>query len=262
MTDGILGERWGNMNFEKYDLGTPKNAACLAVNDMMKNRDTGKSYADMIRFRLGGSAFPECRDTYYVAHEDGHAVARLWNGWGNHADAIGNWGNFFTEEAYRGRGLGGKLLALWQEDISSRTDLPLCFLCTAGSKALTDLYGRFGFRPAIANADRGPLYMPIGDQPASFQDFCASYYKPTEKLIHKRATIGYRHEIDCLLRFAFANFALPFGIGEMPSIEMALLYAPERAGILFSEDGHAVGWSMDGIMQMHPTYSGVKIEMM
>ena len=248
------------MIFEKYTLGEPKNAAYYAVADMMKDRDLGVSYADMIRYRLGGSALPECRDTYYVAHEDGVAAARLWNGWGDHADAIGNWGNFFTDEAYRGQGLGGKLLALWQEDLASRSDTPLCFLCSAGTRELTDLYRRFGFRPAIDGTDHGPLYMPLGDQPESFRDFCKAYYQPSDRLVHKRASIGYRHEIDCLLRFAFADLGLDFGIGETSYIEKALLYAPERAGILYSEDGHAVGWSFDGEVQVHPMYSGAKIE--
>ena len=102
------------MIFEKYTLGEPKNAAYYAVADMMKDRDLGVSYADMIRYRLGGEALLECRDTYYVAHKDGVAAA--------------------------------------------------------------------------------------------------------------------------------------------------LLYCPERAGILFSEDGHAVGWSFDGEIQVHPMYSGAKIE--
>ncbi len=242
------------MLFEKYIPGEEKNDAYRALSQMMKDYALGASYADMIRYRLEGHAAHECNDTYYVAHEDGRAAARHWCGWGKHPDAIGNWGNFFTDEAFRGQGIGGRLLRLWWEDFNTGTDLPLCFLCSAGTKELTDLYRRFGFRPAMEGMDHGPLYMPIGDSPDTFRAFCEGYYQPSKTIVHKRASVGYRHEIDCLFRFFMASYDLSFAIGEMPKLEDALLYAPDRAGILFSEDGHAVGWSFDGEMRVHPLY--------
>ena len=254
-------DRWveNDMKLEKYITGSPENEACRAICRMMEGFHVGISYADMIRLRLGGSVAGECYDAYYVAHENGNGIARHWNGWGKHADAIGNWGNFYTDEAWRGRGIGGQLLALWWEDHQASDDRPLCFLCTAATKELTDLYRRFGFRPALEGADHGPLYMPIGESPSTFRAFCEAYYQPSETLIHRRAAVGYRHEIDCLLRFAHMDMGLSFGIGEIPSMEHALLYQPERAGMLFSEDGHVVGWSIDGAMQLHPRYATSRI---
>jgi hypothetical protein len=45
----------------------------------------------------------------------------------------------------------------------------------------------------------------------------------------------------------------------LESAEAALLYAPQRCGMLFSEDGHCVGWSIDGEMQLHPLYENAVI---
>ena len=102
--------------------------------------------------------------------------------------------------------------------------------------------------------------MPIGDSPSSFREFYNSYYKPSDGIIYKRATVEYRHEIDCLLRFAFRDLGIPFGIGDVKSIESALLYHSERTGILFSDDGHVVGWSFDKKTQVYPLYSHMVAE--
>ena len=80
-------------------------------------------------------------------------------------------------------------------------------------------------------------------------------------LYHKRATFEHRHEIDCLLRFALRDLGASFGIGECTSLESALLYYPERAGLIFSLDGHCVGWSIDGEIQTYPLYEHSEIVM-
>ncbi len=242
------------MILEKYVPGTPKNAAFAAIAAMMNDFDAGVSYADMMRYRIRGEAATVCHDVYYVAHEDGAARSRLWMGWGRHADAIGNWGNFYTDQAFRGQGIGRRLLDFWFADLKNTPNPPLCFLCTTGSRWVTELYREYGFRPAIAGSEFGPLYLPIGDSPATFREFCAAYYRPSATLRLRRADIAYRHEIDCLLRFVYADRGLPFGIGEVGSAEAALLYHPSRSDMLFSEDGHCVGWSFDGQLQLHPMY--------
>ncbi len=248
------------MVLEKYIPDTQKGDLHAALCEMMRGFDVGKSYADMIRFRLSGAAADECNDTYYVAREDTKAISRHWNGWGRHPDAIGNWGNFYTNAEYRGRGIGGAVLKLWFEDFQSRTELPLCFLCSTSTKELTALYSRFGFRVAIEGTEYGGLYLPVGNSPATFREFYRAYYKPSDVLEHRRACIGYRHEIDCLLRFALRDLGLPFGIGNIESVEAALLYQPERCGMLFTPDGHCVGWSFDGVKQVYPLYEGAVVE--
>ena len=244
---------------EKYIPGKEKNQAYGAIQGMMDGFDAGKSYADMMRLRISGAAAGVCSDHYYVAHEDGKGVARLWMGWGRHADAIGNWGNFFTDPVCRGKGYGGSLLRLWYEDLQTAKELPLCFLCTTGSADIARLYSRYGWRIVLDGLDRGPLYLPVGDSPATFPEFCERYYRPSQTLIHRPAMLEYRHEIDCLLRFVYHRAGRTLGIRGVESAEAALLYAPQRCGMLFSEDGHCVGWSIDGEMQLHPLYENAVI---
>lgn len=249
------------MIFEKYLPGQPSNEAHRALSAMMQDFDTGKSYADMMRHRISGKAAGSCFDVYYVAHEHETAYSRLWMGWGRHSDAIGNWGNFYTDAAFRGKGLGTRLLDLWHDDLQSMTDAPLCFLCTTGSPWVTDLYRRYGFRPIFAERQYGPLYKPMGTSPASFDDFCETYYRPSAVLYRRPADIAYRHEIDCLLRFVYAKRDLPFGFKELDSIEAGILYCPDRVGMLFSGDGHCVGWSFDDAVQLHPAYKDAVVEL-
>ena len=242
------------MILEKYTAGQEKNGAYEAIRGMMEGFDTDKSYADMMRLRISGALAEECHDVYYVAHESGRGLSRHWMGWGKHADAIGNWGNFYTDEACRGKGIGGQLLRFWYEDFQACADVPLGFFCTVATRELTDLYRRFGFRPAVEGTDCGYLYRPNGDSPATFRAFCERYYRPSDVLYHRRASAGYRHEIDCLLRFVYRDMGLPFGVGGLKSVEEGLLYCPERCGMLFSKDGRCVGWSVDGNIQVHPMY--------
>ena len=107
------------MLFEKYIPEEGKNTAGTLIGRMMDGFDSGVSYADMMRYRISGKAACECKDVYYVAHDGEKAFGRLWHGWGRHTDAIGNWGNFYTEESARGQGIGGGLLRLWQNDFEN-----------------------------------------------------------------------------------------------------------------------------------------------
>ena len=248
------------MIFERYVPGEEKGEAYEALFHMMQGVAVGSSYADMIRLRLSGALARQCQDTYYVARDGKTPCSRHWNGWGKHKDAIGNWGNFFTAEAFRGQGIGAKLLAFWEEDFKTCKNPPLCFLCSAATKELTSWYGKYGFVVAIEGTEFGSLYKPVGDSPATFREFYRNYYQPSETLIHKKATVEYRHEIDCLLRFAFKDLGLKFGFGEQKDLESVLLTSPSRAGLLFSGDGHCVGWSFDGAKQVFPLYEQSRVE--
>ena len=226
---------------------------------MLSDEAPGKSYADAMRARVAGTLVKECTDTYFVALDGDKCVSRLWYGWGTHADAIGNFGNFLTLEQYRGQGIGTRLLETWYADLQGRNDLPLGLFCTSAPKAAR-MYEGYGMRPIDQNATYGPSYMPLGGSPVSFADFCEGYYQPSAYLISRPATFAYRHEIDCLLKFALLARGASLGIGEMPSAEHAVLYAPGCAQMLFTESGKCVGWSVDGQVQVYPLYENLKIE--
>ena len=246
----------------QYDVFCPsqgKNEAGQALAAMLKSESPGKSYADAMRARVSGALALSCTDTYFVALDSDDCVSRLWYGWGTHESAIGNFGNFLTLEEYRGQGIGTRLLEMWYADLQSRSDLPLGLFCTSAPKAAL-MYEKYGMRPIAQDAAYGPSYMPLGESPACFADFCEAYYQPSSYLISRPASFAYRHEIDCLLKFALSVRGESLGIGEIPSAEHAILYAPDRAQLLFADRGTCVGWSVDGQVQVHPAYRNLKIE--
>ncbi len=248
------------MKVEKCKIGTDNTAALTALSDMMAEFDPGKSYADMMRYRIAGKASDVCNDVYYIAHEDGKCLSRLWMGWGKHKNAIGNWGNFFTDESCRGQGIGRKLLDLWYDDLKNHDDLPLGYFCTTGSKWVTEMYAQYGWRTVIPGREYGQLYLPINGSPETFGEFCDMYYTPADTLSKKPMSLEYRHEIDCLLRFYFTVNGLKFGFDGMGSAEEGYLYSPDRTALLFTPDGKCVGWMFDDQVQVHPKYSDCTIE--
>lgn len=246
------------MVIEIFKPEEQSNSAGTLLAEMLEGVNPGVSYADMMRLRVSGGAVTMCEDTYYVAIEEDRCVSRLWNGWGKHERAIGNFGNFLTLEEARGKGLGHRMLEVWYDDLCRRKQKPLGLFCSAKERA-AKLYFPYGFRPALKGRDYGPLYMPLGDSPESFQELCDWYYEPAQRLIRRKATLEWRHEIDCLLKFAMLDRGLTFGIGETTGLEPALLYKPERAELLFTPSDRCVGWMMDEIAQVHPQYSGIQV---
>ena len=150
------------------------------------------------------------------------------------------------------------MLEAWYADLQTNSTSPLGLFCTANARVV-NLYLYYGFRPAISGREYGPLYMPIGNSPKTFNEFCDMYYTPTSKLIRRPADIEWRHEIDCLLKFALIEKGLTFGIGEVKCMEEALLYSPEQAEMIFTENGRCVGWSYKEQIQIHPTYKNIEI---
>jgi len=229
----------------------PEEGDCLAarlLREHAENLDQDASYAQMIRYRAAGRAAELCRDTYYIARTpdpDARFVARLWNGWGRHRDAIGNFGNFFTLEEYRGQGVGKLVLEYWLEDRRAQKDLPLAFFCSAGKENLVALYARYGFRLAVENTVIGPLYLPLGNSPATFREFCEEYYSPADSLETIPATVEWRHEIDCLLKFALRREGEKISLGGFVNLEQVLMQAPQTPAEIYRiPNGHAVGWSV------------------
>ena len=144
------------------------------------------------------------------------------------------------------------------EDLEGKEKKPLALFCSALPN-IAPIYFPYGFRVAVDKGTGYYLYKPVGDSPETFQEFCERYYQPADVLICRKATVGWRHEIDCLLKFALADRGLPFGFGEI-NLEAALLYHPGKAELLFTPDERCVGWMFEGEKQLFPAYSGAKIE--
>ncbi|MBQ8351813.1 MAG: GNAT family N-acetyltransferase [Clostridia bacterium] len=235
----------------------PATKALLCEN--VKDVDRGQYYADMLRKRSAGELAAVCTDIYYIATQEGAFVSRLWNGWGKHRDAIGNFGNFQTNAELRGQGIGRQMLEVWREHVRAREDAPLALFCNAGAEHLVKLYAPYGFRLAVDGTTVGPLYCPLGSSPATFREFCADYYGEKQTMTEKPATVEYRHEIDCLLRFALLNEGENLGLPGVGSMEEAYLKGLLDDMLLyFNEKDHVVGWGIrtaDGVCrQLYPTY--------
>lgn len=249
------------MKFEKYFAGQLRNDAYDALWSMVKDDKPEVAYAETIRRRVKGELADLCVDNYYIAYDENGCYNRLWSGWGKHKDAIGNFGHFLTLPEARGKGLGDRVLDVWASDILTRGDVPLGLFCTAEPAIIDRFYRQYGFREIDPTKHGGYLYLPLGDSPETFTEFCEKYYQPSKTLIHKRGNLEYRHELDCLLRFAMSIIGKgdDFFLGEYEFVEEYLIFCPERVGMLFAEDGHCVGWSLDGNIVVHPLYKDSKI---
>lgn len=54
------------------------------------------------------------------------------------------------------------------------------------------------------------------------------------------------------------DMGMDFGIDGLYA-EAAILYHPGKAGMLFTEDGHCVGWNFNGVNQVYPIYEKAEI---
>ena len=232
------------LNFDVYVPGDNAPRAADALKDALASLDEGASYSDMMRLRASGGAADKCRDVYYLCTDgENRLISRLWMGWGKHDGAVGNWGNFFTDEAFRGRGIGSKMLESWRDDLIDRTDAPVALFCTAGSEGLAKMYAPYGFRCAMEGATFGPLYCPLGDSPKTFREFCRKYYKPADSLEFKPASVEWRHEIDCLYKFAMMSLGLDYLPQGMESLERSILNKDESVELIFTDTNIPVGIS-------------------
>ena len=246
----------------KFDMYLPENGlneAGVALSNMIKDLDLGVAYADTLRIRVSGGASKESIDRYYVAHENGICYSRHWNGWGRHENAIGNFGHFFTIEEMRGKGIGKRLLEMWHEDLMLQSDKPLVLCCTAGERP-GKMYEPYGFLRVREGANWGPMFMPLGDTPKNFRSLCDMYYEPSDTLICKKATLEWRHEIDCLLKFAFFDRGIDFDIGNVSYIEHALLHYPNDTRLIFTDENRCVGWMLGNEVRLYPEYDAKKIQ--
>ncbi len=252
------------IKIEKYTpcINFPNSAKLLADN--IKDLEKGVPYAEMLRHRVAGGAKDVCTDNYYIALADEVFAARLWTGWGNHKNSVANFGHFNTLESLRGKGIGRRVMDFWKADIESLENPPVAIFCTAAKIHHDNLYSPYGFRWAIEEMPVGPLYMPLGDSPETFEEFCELYYTDTKNISVRPATVEWRHEIDCLLKFALMLYGEKLELGEITSLEERLVMDNAKdIYLLFSDDEKVIGWfkKENGklITQVYPKYKTLKI---
>lgn len=241
------------INYSLYHVTESDHKVKRELDEMIPKSDLGMHY------KLDCKTLPCCHEIFFTASEENKCLSRIWMGYGKHEKSVANWGAVFTLEEYRGQGICGKLLSYCFECLPSLEVPPLALFCTAGTRRLADLYGKFGFVPAIHGWHYGPLYRPLGNSPTTFQTFCNQYYTETKYLKTVPATFDYRNEIDCLLKFALTDIGLEYGINGETDLADILMKNPNRAKIILTAENRCVGWILDGKSQIHPNYCNTPI---
>lgn len=249
-----------DITIERYLCGQAQSIGSQALSGWLANTQSPLSFLPMMQYRISGQAAEQCTDIYYIAMDNDQILSRLWSGWGKHENAIGNWGNFRTVDAAQGAGVGRKLLEFWYADIAQEKNKPIGLFCTAANNFLIDLYGSYGFTQGVVKPNYSHLYKPLGDSPPTFPELCEDYYCAANTLIVRPATVEWRHEIDCLLKFALAAQGEAFGLPGCGSLEETIVWPHIGKGhLVFTEKDHAVGWGFTGTdgqthWQLHPAY--------
>lgn len=237
------------IKIEKYVVGSGENELYKMLKNNIPQEDV------YMNCRLDGKFLDVCEDIYFVAHENGVILSRLWMCYPKHSNAVSNWGAFHTLEEHRGKGIGSKVLDFCFSEIAKLDNPPIGLFCTAGKPWLAKMYGKYGFVPALKNTSYGALYCPIKKSPETFQDLCKSYYTPAKELRAVKATFEWRNEIDCLLNFAMQDLGQSYAINGECNLYNILISTPQRdAKVILTEDNKCVGWMLDGQIKVYPLY--------
>ena len=243
------------VKFETYVVGSEKGEAYWALKNTIPLEDK------YMHYRLDGACLNDCVDIYFVAHEDGKALCRIWMCYPRHENAICNWGAVYTLEECRGRGICNKTLAFCMDEIAKLENSPVGLFCTSGQQWITDMYLKFGFTTAITGMTKGPLYRPLVDSPKTFNELCEKYYTPAKSLRTAKATWEWRNEIDCLLNFAFSEMKSDYSVNGIRDLWSMLLNGTDKdVKVILTDTNKCVGWMVDGQYTIHPNYKGMKID--
>ncbi len=243
------------IKFEAYVVGSGETEGYKALKATIPEDDK------YMHFRLDGGCLKDCEDIFFVAHENGKALCRIWMGYPRHENAIANWGAVYTLEECRGKGICNKTLAFCMEEIEKLKNAPLGLFCTSGQQWVTDMYLKFGFTTAITGETKGPLYRPQGDSPKTFKEFCDNYFTPAKALHTVKATWEWRNEIDCLLNFAMKENGLDYAVNGTRDLYSLLFNGSDRdIRAILTDTNKCVGWMIDGEYSVHPLYKDMKID--
>ena len=155
-----------------------------------------------ITSRLAGKLHDVSEDRYFFAEIDGEIVGQMWYGWGRHAHPAANFGQVFVAARHRKKGIAERLFAAFSKHYFDNSP-PIAAFCTTGSEWVANIYKAAGFRTIDPKAGCGPLYCPKPGQPETFDEFADKFYRGqcAERAQAIPATMEYRHEIDCVLKF-------------------------------------------------------------
>ncbi len=238
--------------FERYVVGSGETEGYKALKATIPEDDI------YMHYRLDGNCLEHCEDNYFVIHEDGVALCRIWMCYPRHKNSVCNWGAVYTLEECRGQGLCSKALEFCFDEVNKMENPPMGLFCTAGNQWKADMYIRHGFTLAIRGTTLGPLYYPIGDSPKTFKELYEQYYTPAKSLRAIKATWEWRNEIDCFLNFAMRDNGLDYAINGTRDLYAMLLNGTDKdVKVILTDEDKCVGWMIDGVAKVYPLYENL-----
>jgi GNAT superfamily N-acetyltransferase len=166
------------------------------------------------RDSLANTYVPKVIDHHYIMKINGEYAGRLWFGY-NTKTLRGNFGNVYTETAFRNQGVMKYLLRHFQADFAASPATMLC--CESGNPYAVPAYLRCGFK-LIYGGSRGPLALCKN---GSFQDVEQAVFTGGDDAFIRPGEIGDQFECDKLLAYSDAVYHFPrhhkFGLGVLLS---------------------------------------------
>ena len=170
------------------------------------------------RESLAGHLAPEVIDHHCVLRVGNDFAGRIWFGF-NTRTGHGNFGNVYTEPAFRRCGVMNLLMKHCMAGFRDSGALQLC--CASGNKFAVQSYLKHGFR-LIYGGETGPLCLRKN---GTFQEAERAAFSGHESCTVRPGTIGDQFECDKFLAYTSAWRAFPqrsFGLAStIPEFRMA-----------------------------------------
>ena len=154
------------------------------------------------RESLAGHFAPEVIDFYYVLRVEGAFAGRIWFAF-NTRTGHGNFGNVYTEPAFRRCGVMNILMKHCMAGFQASPAIQLC--CASGNKFAVQSYLKHGFK-LIFGGEAGPLCLRKN---GTFQEAEKQAFPGHEPCTVRPGTIGDQFECDKFLYYtsAWKNFS-------------------------------------------------------
>lgn len=146
-------------------------------------------------------------DHLYLAEVDGTFAARVWFGYSPES-GLGNFGNVYTETAFRRLGLMKELMVFCVRDFHASPARILC--CATGNKIAAASYRSFGFH-MIYGGETGPMGIINPQYGSHFRDLEKQLFDGSPAVDVRRGTPGDQFDCDKFLFFAGALRGEPRG---------------------------------------------------
>ena len=204
---------------------------------------------------------PGVRNFLYVGRADGTPCCRMWFAY-NLATGSGNFGNVFTTQEFRRRGIMREVLSVCVRDILD-SDALFCSCDSAAAAAAT--YEQAGFR-RIFSPELPPMVLMRNSAAPSFGEVTAAAYHDTTGATIRDGTLADRFDCDKLLRYAPEVYRKIPVEGKAPSYlalwEEHVRFGRANVKVLVARSGFCAGYAcmLDGEIGglLHPAFEAYR----